>query len=305
MRVFAQSDDDELWTPRPVDPARMASVPWLPTPRLVSGPCPETADVWWGEPTWVAAVVNHRSCVEEFRRSVPDYWLPGASIVRTIGELESCAARTPRWVAKAPHSAAGRDRVRGDEACVAPRARSQAVRLLALYGCLLFEPWFERIEDFGAAGTVEVADVSVGAERAGGIGVSAAHRLLVDRAGRFAGIEVGVAAPGACSDAGMHVGEVLLSLEYVGAFGVDLYSTLRPDGTTQLRLSEINARHTFGHVAQALAPKARPSMGIGAADPLTLRFGRGDPPSATIPLLLPGADDDTSAWLEAPPRHAG
>jgi hypothetical protein len=38
---------------------------------------------------------------------------------------------------------------------------------------------------------------------------------------------------------------------------------------------------------------------------LTLRFGRGAPPDGTISLLLPGADDDTSAWLEVPPRHAG
>src|SRR5262249_36554745 len=63
LRVFATSDDDELWTPRPVEASRIVRLDWLPSPRLVGGPMPERADLWWGRPTEVAARVNHRSFV--------------------------------------------------------------------------------------------------------------------------------------------------------------------------------------------------------------------------------------------------
>lgn len=107
------------------------------------------------------------------------------------------------------------------------------------------------------------------------------------------------------SDAGCLVWGRLRDAGFEGAYGFDLFRVPVPGGGVRLHLSEINARRTFGHVAHDLAAKFRALSGIGEAEPVTLRFGKGAPPDGTIPLLLPGTDDDTSAWLEVPSRHAG
>jgi len=82
-----------------------------------------------------------------------------------------------------------------------------------------------------------------------------------------------------------------------------VFETACPGVPSRLHLSEVNARRTFGHVAAELAARVRPVLGLNVEDPVTLRFGAGAPPDGTIPLLLPGSDDDTSAWLDVGPRH--
>jgi hypothetical protein len=289
LRVFAQSDDDVLWTPRPVDPLRMARVEWLPMPRLESGQVPETANVWWGEPTEIAMRVNHRAFVASWR---PERFAATTSKrVRSIDELVACTESLDDWVAKAPYSAAGRLRVRGRRGPLGAPARTQADRLLELFGELLVERWLERTADLGLT-TGHVA-----------------HRLLVDDAGRFLGIEVDPRHVESEDEfelddtAENHV----WSAGFRGPWGLDLFGVQGTDGAPKLHLSELNGRRTFGHVAWALRDRlsdARSELELWEKR-LTLRFGRGAPPDGTISLLLPGADDDTSAWLEVPPRHAG
>jgi hypothetical protein len=306
MRVFARDEDDVLWTPRPVDPARMADVPWLLKPRLVSGPVPAEADVWWGQPTEVAARVNHRSLVIEARetggRAEPD-----AVMVASINELRRRASGCGPWVAKAPHSAAGRLRVRGARGELTDAARRQAETLLELYGTLLFEPWYERHCDLGVAGHVFVGATPASPET---LDVQETHVLGVDAQGRFQGITVGgyFELPPGRDEAqfpALDVADLLLRYGYRGPFGVDVFLVACPGVPPRAHLSEINARHTFGHVANALASKVISAFELPTGSRVTLRFGRGAPPPDTIPLLLPGADDDTSAWLEGPARHAG
>lgn len=287
MRVFAQSDDDVLWTPRPVDPSRLAPVAWLPTPRLESGPVPEEADVWWGEPTEVAARVHHRTFVASWR---PEAFAATTSTrVRSVDELAACAATMADWVAKAPHSAAGRLRIRGRGGELGAPARVQAGRLLELFGVLLVEEWLERTQDIGvASGHVP-------------------HRLLVDEAGRFLGVHVDPRRIQSEDEWELSetVEDHLRVAGVRGAYGYDAFSARRADGVRKLHLSEVNVRRTFGHVAWALRDRLCETTRDLEWKRLTLRFGRGAPPADTIPLLLPGSDDDTSAWLEVPPRHAG
>ncbi len=301
MRVFAQRDDDVLWTPRPVDPARMARVDWLPTPRLESGPVPETADVWWGEPTEVAGRVNHRLFAWQAKVRCRQPRLRGGTIVYDIPSLQRAASEMlgadggEPWVAKAPFSAAGRLRVRGVGE-LEDKQRFQAQRLLELQGVLLFEPWMDRIADLGVRGEVRASRASI-------LGI---HGIAVDRAGRFTGISW---PPGGDAQDGLELGEAarmmgdaLRDAGYVGSFGVDAFLYRAGDARHLQPISEINARLTFGAVAAAVTsadPFEEPS------EPVTLRFGSGAPPDGTIPLLLPGTDDDTSAWLETPSRHAG
>jgi hypothetical protein len=296
LRAFAQADDDVLWTPRPVDPSRMAKVAWMPKPRLVSGPVPKHADVWWGEPTEAAARAGHRRFVLDARAAAG---CPAdAEIVWSVDGLREHAASVGPWVAKAPYSAAGRDRVRGDRGPLAEPALRQAERLLEVYGCLLFEPWLARRRDLG------VAVSQTGRE----ITAHEPHDLLVDAAGRFTGIRT----PSTADDPAVErartiafeVCGALKRLGFEGDFGIDLFEVACPGVAPSVHLCEVNARRTFGHVAAELARRAR-TAGRSETGVLTLRFGRSAPPSGTIPLLQPGADDDTSAWLEESPRHAG
>jgi hypothetical protein len=204
-------------------------------------------------------------------------------------------------VAKAPLSAAGRLRLRGGrDGELTGAERTYARRLLELQGLLVVEPWVERVEDFGVAGGV------FGTSR---VDVRSIHRLEVDRAGRF----VGITAPVIDLDAGIAMmfgaaaalsGEALRAAGYAGPFGIDgyLYGNAREPGIQCI--SEINARMTFGLVARKIISTAQTWGEIAEDAIVSLRFGRGAPPDGSIPLLLPGDDDETSAWLKVPPRHA-
>jgi hypothetical protein len=307
LRVFATSDDDVLWTPRPVDPSRMALTTfWMPKLRLVSGPLPRTADLWWGDASDVAARANHRAFAWQAKVRFGESRLPGGTMVWDVEGLERAVADLMRdhdsaaWVAKAPYSAAGRLRVRGagepDD-----KQRFQAERLLELQGMLLFEPWMSRVADFGSGGRVLDSHATVGG----------LHGLDVDPHGRFAGIAddapaIDAQAAVSVGAATGHMGEALRAAGYRGPYTVDGF-TYADDGETRVQcVSEINARQTFGDVAAQVIDMARETIeGLADAEIVRLRFGRGAPPSGTIPLLLPGTDDDASAWLEVGPRHAG
>jgi hypothetical protein len=289
LRVFARSEEDRIWTPRPVDASRMADVAALPRPRLVSGERPAEADLWWGRPGPEAMRWNDRAAVLRFRTG------ERGLVVRNVDDLERNASELESWVAKAPFSAAGRLRVRGG---VGTRdAARAAAGLFRMYGRLVLEPWFERADDFGLVGVVED----------GRCLLREPHRLHVDGRGRFIGI--GVPATGLAardrddlSERARSIGEALSRDSFRGPFGIDAYRVAGKD--SRLVLSEINARMTFGWVAHHLARACRASLGLGEDAPATLRFGEGSPPPDTIPLLLPGEDDPTCAWLETPSRHA-
>jgi hypothetical protein len=308
LRVFAQSDDDVLWTPRPVDPTRMPDVGWwMPRVRLESGPFPASADLWWGEPSEVAARVNHRFFAWDAKVRIRHPRLPGASLIRSLEDLDRAVGDlqdldvAAEWVAKAPLSAAGRLRVRGNCGATEVNATIQARRLLELYGLLVFEPWMHRVADFGVGGSV---DSSARVE------VHGIHGLVVDAAGRFLGIAERAAALDA--ERGVSIGSVtaavggaLRDAGYRGSFGVDGYVYRSETDLAVHCVSEINARMTFGQVANRILDMSRETSEVAAhAESLVLRFGRGAPPPDSIPLLLPGEGDDTSAWLETAPRHA-
>jgi len=126
LRAFAESPDDALWTPAPVDPARLAPTPGLPHPRLVTGPLdalePAGRMIAWGEtkelaagrgsaagrrralathigsliheqvwdwrisPPEAAAQVNHRQFGLAVAREL-GWALPGARMIRSADEL--------------------------------------------------------------------------------------------------------------------------------------------------------------------------------------------------------------------------
>ncbi|HEX6862117.1 MAG TPA: hypothetical protein VF414_04830 [Thermoanaerobaculia bacterium] len=285
--VFAR-EGDRLWTPAPVSPE--LPIPGLPRPVLESGPLrdlpPADEVLAWGESPEVAALrtlarepaaslegplhdllwrlplappevvarVHHRffclRVAEELGCA-----LPGARIVESLADLDLAAHDAPRaWVVKAPLSASGRSRFieRDGPAISSEKGRRTVERLFDRHGPLLFEPWMDRVEDFGVSVLLtknETRRVSF-------------HRQLVDRKGQFAGIELDAELPPAererVEEVVHGVASALRREGYVGPFGIDLWRYRRADGEVVLHpLGEINARMTFGLVARAMAERAR------------------------------------------------
>lgn len=218
-------------------------------------------------PPEVVARVAHRAFCLDLAREL-DAALPGAGMVSDVGELEAwlaaggAAAGDGRWVAKAPWSAAGRERHLGSSPAELrdPAVRRRLERLLERHGGLLAEPWVERSADFGCAGLVTTD----------GVRLASVHRQEVDRAGRFRGVPP---LPPASGDAGPGSGllpgerdllesafqaaaERLRTAGYAGPFGIDAFRWRPPAGGEAFHpLCELNPRLTFGLVARAAAER--------------------------------------------------
>ena len=237
---------------------------WGQTTKLRGKPAPANTEAPWQERLWhyacdssVAAACNDRSFALgiELPHGVE---LEGVRMVASLGELDAYlagAALGPleAWVAKAPWSASGREKLKRRGRAVEGEQRAFASRLLKRYGKLLVEPWMQRSADFGVAGLVaEALETSL---------VFPAHQLLCDEGGVFRGIRIDDAQSRALlgdhnavlMDCAHLVAKALHARGYRGPFGIDSF-LYEDDGCLRLRaVCEINARMSFGHVARATA----------------------------------------------------
>ena len=288
LRVFAR-EGDRLWLPAAVDPASIPEIPGLPRPVLESGllrdlppmdevlawcETPEAAahrvrprdpsptslnaplhEVLWRLPVpspFVVARVHHRAFCLQVARDL-GCALPGARMVESLADLDDAS---PGWVVKAPLSAAGRDRYieRGDFSD--PKARRTVERLFERHGPLLFEPWMERVADYGVSALLTSEGTRI-------VGV---HRQQVDRKGQFGGIDlnspISPKVRDRLSEIALAVGDALRGDGYNGPFGIDAWE-YQENGSVMLHpLGEINARMTFGLVAWAWTERlGRPPFG--------------------------------------------
>lgn len=318
MAAFA-SDGDRLWTPAPVDAARWVwptGARGLARVEPVSGDLDdvsresERALAWCQTRSVVArfggsdpnavARVNHRRFGHELERAL-GVEVAGARMVASVDELEEATADWPRdrsWIAKAPLSAAGRLRLRRRGPDLDDAARARLRRLFDRFGELLFEPWLERVRDLGCCG--RVADD-------GAVEVAPPHGLDTDEVGIVRGIEVGDGLLSAdheraLSDTTRAVGEALRAAGYRGPYGVDAFVYRDGAGGERLRpLVEVNARHTFGSVARAVARRL-----VGDGGRCRLVLATADPrhpvePTAgrtCVELVAATDGDGTRAWLE-------
>ena len=312
LRIFA-GEADLLWTPHPVDPERVADLPGLARPRLVSGPLedlPRAREVLaWGETRAaaklrrrigaasderfpasdprIAAKVNHRSFL--LGAAPVDWNLPGAKMLTCVPELEhylaSMESPPPTWVLKSPWSAAGRLRHVGSGSTVDAESRRHVIDLFFRFDELLFEPWVERTGDFGVCGVV-------GDEGATGLD---AHRQFVDGYGRFRSIRIREEdpdLPAGLMEGATHAADLLRDAGYRGPFGTDAFTYRGPTGLPLFRSAcEINARLTFGHIAHELRKRLFPD-----AD-LTLLLGNPPEKGRYLPLLHPAEDELTRIGL--------
>lgn len=240
------TDDLEIWAPAAIDPAH---VHWDAIGRraTIRVGVPERWDLAWADPRAKAA--NDRRLAVAVQRALG---VEHAVVIGDVGELEQ---RSGAWVAKAPWTAAGRDRIHGDGP---PRAdqRTYAERLLARQGALVVEPWLDRRFDLGVCAHIT----------SGRVVAAAPHTLLCDARGAFVGIDLTppplTAQQRTQLDRAVDAsGRALADAGYDGPFTVDAFVW----GAGELHAPcEINARYSFGHITRAL----------GAT-----RLGFGPPPS--------------------------
>lgn len=317
LRVHARPDD-VLWTPAPVDPACLRAVDGLPEVELVHGPdakIPKGAEVVaWGDAPPLAlprkrleaaAKVNDRAfalrLAERFGVA-----LPGSQVVHTLEEFLATEVAGGAWVLKAPHGAAGRNRVLGRGRRLDDAQRGAIENLRKEHGRLILMPWVRRTLDFG----LWLAPEGAGSWRRG------VHEVEVDERGRFRGVVVTGEGPELDAPAYLHtIGDLvrdhLLEAGYEGPFGIDGWEYQSVTGTRMLMpLGEINARRTFGMVAHELVQRVAPRYWGDAADAVALRFGSrpaGEDPAECVPLLGDAEGETTHAWLERLParEHVG
>lgn len=268
LRAFAEPGD-RLWTPLPVAPRR---VPDLRV-TLVSGPLPrETPAVQWRARDAVADRVNHRRFAFDLGPA-----LPGARWVTDADAFEPAHAA---WLLKTPQGSAGRGQVRRRVRHVDAETRARIRRLVARHGALLYEPWVDRVADFGVVGYVTD----------GGVDLRPPHRLLVHATCAFRGIVLDPELDRPeLTAAARRAGDALRAAGYRGPFGIDAFDWRDASGQVHLHpMCEINARLTFGHVAWAVGEP-----------PLALRLSVAGarPPAGATPLLLPDDGDPTCAWV--------
>lgn len=254
------SDDLEIWTRGPIDPA---SARWDVIGRRATMRVgvPDPWDVAWADPHAKAA--NDRRLAVAVQRAL------GIDHAEVIIDVEALDDRRGRWVAKAPWTAAGRDRIHGDGP---PRAdqRTYAERLLARHGALVVEPWLDRQFDLGVCGHIA----------AGSVIVEVPHTLLCDARGAFFGIDL--TPPPLSGEHRLQLdraieasGRALAGVGYDGPFTVDAFVS----GAGVLHVPcEINARYSFGHVARGLR---------------ATRLGFGPPPPGAVVMVESGV---VTAW---------
>jgi len=313
LRVWGR-DGDVLWTPAPIDPRCVREVPGLPSVSFVHGPdakVPADASVtaWAAAPPApieralfeATAKVNDRAfalrLTERFGVA-----LPGSRVVRTIEQLIASEVGGGRWVAKAPHGAAGRNRVLGEGRWLDENQRGALAALLKEHGRLIVQPWVNRTLDFGMWLDPGEADADGDVRWTRGV-----HELQTDERGRFQGIVVSedgpaLDAPAFLETMGNLVRDHLEAAGYLGPFGIDGWEYESITGARMLMpLGEINARRTFGMVAHALVERVARPHWKRVSGPVALRFGRRPEPEDrdhTIPLLGAADAPEMHAWLE-------
>jgi hypothetical protein len=279
LAVLAPEDQSvNLFAPAAIAATRIK----LPNVTMHAG-SPPRWDFVWADPDAKAA--NDRRLALALTDEL-GVRLPGARAIASLAELDEHLAAThaPRWVCKAPWTAAGRDRAHGTGPRCDGEQRVYIGRLIDRFGAVLFEPWLDRVRDLGVCARI-AADGRVDAE--------SPHTLLSDPRGGFLGIDL---AEPALADADRELlaravaaaGRALHALRYTGPFTVDAFVYRDGDAERLHPMCELNARHTFGHVARALAARYG-----------TRVLGFGSPPPDARILVAPGDDDPVTAWAKA------
>jgi len=268
----------EIYAPAVIDPERVM----LPNVTMRVGN-PARWDLAWADPNAKAA--NDRRVALALTQQL-GVTLRGARVISSLAELDAhlVAIGATRWVCKAPWTAAGRDRAHGEGTTVTGELRVYVGRLIERFGAVMFEPWLDRVLDVGVCAQIQPD---------GHVIAQPPHTLLSDPRGAFLGIDL--AEPELHADDRELLdesidaaGAALYRLGYTGPFTADAFVYRDGDARVLHPLCELNARHTFGHVARALAAR------LG-----TRVLGFGTPPPGAHVLVAASGDDPVTAWVSS------
>ncbi len=255
----------EVWAPAAVDASRIL----LPVTMRVG--TPPRADLVWAQDGAKAA--NDRRLATALAAEY-GIGVPGARMITSVDEIDLAGP----WVAKAPWTAAGRDRCHGAGAPDSEK-RKRIQKLLRWQGALVLEPWLERALDVGVRAMVHSDRSAI---------VEPPHSVLTSPRGDFLGIDL---TPPALNFEQQRqllefVRVVGSRIDYVGPITVDAFVT----ANGRLCVCEINARHSFGWVASALALRDG-----------TTKLGMSLAPANARMLIArhpdPSYDDGITAWI--------
>ncbi|HLL71589.1 MAG TPA: hypothetical protein VK363_09165 [Pyrinomonadaceae bacterium] len=180
--------------------------------------------------------------------------MAGACVAEDFEELREAVARAcpedgDKWVVKSPYGFAARERVLGRGARLEGAQATWARRQFAKGATLIFQPWLERVREYGV--TMEI-------EMGGEIRIIGTSDLQTNGAGTGTGYLLGRRIePRRAAELerfARTVGACLFAEGYTGPAGVDALEHaggLHP-------LLEVNARYTMGFVALAVERALKP-----------------------------------------------
>ncbi len=150
------------------------------------------------------------------------------------------------WVLKAQWGMAARERMLGRGLELSASAAGWARKRLARDGCLVVEPWFERIAEAG---------LQLAIPRQGPVELIGVTPLLTDAGGQYRGSQL--ALPESCLAQWRPAAEVALQVAgrlqaegYFGPLGIDALIYRDADQQVRLRpLMDLNARYTMGRLS--------------------------------------------------------
>jgi hypothetical protein len=184
--------------------------------------------------------------------------MTGAAVADDFDELREAVARAcpqddDKWVIKSPFGFAARERVLGRGARLEGAQATWARRQLARGATLIFQPWLERVREYG---------VTIQIESDGRIRVVGISDLQTNGAGTGTGYLLGrKVEPHRASELeriARTVGARLFAEGYAGPAGVDAVEHAR--GLHPIL--EINARYTMGFVALAVERALKPQTPV-------------------------------------------
>ncbi len=282
MRIYAHPNGhDVLWTPVPIDNATMTPIPSVPSVNFISNSLSNIDSSEYGEIIpWIdtpstdklrtkslsemSLTANSKETCLNWSKDL-QVRLPGQAVLQNIEELEKhintiqgSGSWTGSWVLKARWSAAGRWRyISKNDFIDQGKERQSIENLFSHYGALIFEPWQERLSDWGAL--IEVGEKE-------NIKYLGLHQQSVDGGGRIqnlkfyrTNIETLDLSPGESltptqlkliMEVSIQIGEKLSDLGYRGPVSIDTWKYETPQGSALNPLGEINARFSLGRVVR-------------------------------------------------------
>jgi hypothetical protein len=217
--------------------------------------------------------------------------LAHSALIADEAQLTASIAACPhRWILKHPLGVSGRERVRGDQGALDPRALAWAQRMWASGALLVFEPWVEAAQE---------RSLHYHIHEGGHVDYLGQATLLVDHTGTLRGHVTGpdFADQPPWEPLTRAAIDHIAQLGYFGPISADTMTGLLGGQPVVRPITELNARFTFGRMALALRAHAPRGARLGWHHPTASA-----PPVEPVSALEPLTPDATPGRYRLPER---